>query len=462
MKAPWFVALLFPALSAAAAGPRVDFAAPAVTVACHDYVEVTIRLAEAQRLETPGVISVSGVFTREGEASAIVDGFRDAADGSTHRVRFAPSHPGTYSYSVTYRSGDHVATHEGHFEASGVAGKGMLRADPEFPAHFQWDGSKERFFWNGLTAGIIATCDDSAMVGRLEILDRARITGIRVALTDDSIDAWRNLERLVTQARDRDIIVAIALAHAADDDLGLARHAIARFAAFRNVIWDVDDPCVSPNDCSQADALRALLAERDPYGHPTHSPRPIASSGAASSCTMAGAEVPGPVDHLRTAWETCLAGGYPTLDACFANACNSGDAGFGDLAMALEPFAHLYDFFTGFTWWELQADPEIVVSLQPHPSARQPGRPAPRAFAARNADGDLAAVYIADGGVVSLDSERLRDQLKPLWFSPRDGGMRNARALRDRVYRTPTAEDWVLLFRTPCNCSFRDFDGERE
>jgi len=66
------------------------------------------------------------------------------------------------------------------------------------------------------------------------------------------------------------------------------------------------------------------------------------------------------------------------------------------------------------------------------------------------------------GGVITLKGELLKDQLKPLWFSPRDGGMRNARALRERVYRTPTADDWVLLFRTPCNCSFRDFDNEFE
>jgi hypothetical protein len=83
-------------------------------------------------------------------------------------------------------------------------------------------------------------------------------------------------------------------------------------------------------------------------------------------------------------------------------------------------------------------------------------------FAARNEDGDLAVVYVPDGGVVTLRDDLLKDQLKPLWFSPRDGGMRNARALRPRVYRTPTAEDWVLLFRTPCNCSFQNFDDAFE
>jgi hypothetical protein len=69
---------------------------------------------------------------------------------------------------------------------------------------------------------------------------------------------------------------------------------------------------------------------------------------------------------------------------------------------------------------------------------------------------------VPGGGVVTLKDELLKDQLKPLWFSPRDGGMRNARALRPRVYRAPTNHDWVLLFRTPCNCSFRDFDNEFE
>jgi hypothetical protein len=69
---------------------------------------------------------------------------------------------------------------------------------------------------------------------------------------------------------------------------------------------------------------------------------------------------------------------------------------------------------------------------------------------------------VQNGGIVTLQDGLLKDGLKPLWFSPRDGGMRNARAVRPHVFRTPTAEDWVLLFRTPCDCSFRDFDNELE
>ena len=128
----------------------------------------------------------------------------------------------------------------------------------------------------------------------------------------------------------------------------------------------------------------------------------------------------------------------------------------------LELYGHLYDFFTSITWWELAPDTNFVVSVQPHPAAKDKSKGPSRTFAARNAEGDLAVVYVPDGGVVTLRGDLLKDQLKPLWFSPADGGMRNARALRERVYRTPNTEDWVLLFRTPCNCSFRDFDSEFE
>ena len=139
--------------------------------------------------------------------------------------------------------------------------------------------------------------------------------------------------------------------------------------------------------------------------------------------------------------------------------------GRGDDTMTmLELYGHIYDFFTAHHLVETAA--RTPTSSSPssriRKAAGQDQALRAEAFAARNAEGDLAAVYVPDGGVVTLKGELLKDQLKPLWFSPRDGGMRNARALRDRVYRTPTADDWVLLFRTPCNCSFRDFDNEFE
>jgi hypothetical protein len=174
--------------------------------------------------------------------------------------------------------------------------------------------------------------------------------------------------------------------------------------------------------------------------------------------------------RARLAWEICLAGGYQTTGERADRGTGWGpDTGGGwingrgdDTMTMLERYGHLYDFFTSMTWWKLAPDTHLVVAVQPHPAAKDKASGPARTFAACSAEGDLAAIYVPGGGVVTLQGERLRDQLKPLWFSPRDGGMRNARALRERVYRTPTADDWVLLFRSPCNCSFRDFDSEFE
>jgi hypothetical protein len=88
-------------------------------------------------------------------------------------------------------------------------------------------------------------------------------------------------------------------------------------------------------------------------------------------------------------------------------------------------------------------------------------KPAP-ALAARSAPGRPRRHLPPQGGIVSLKPELLADGLRPLWISPRDAGVRVARAVKARTYRAPTADDWVLLLSTPCNCSFRDHDNEFE
>ena len=131
----------------------------------------------------------------------------------------------------------------------------------------------------------------------------------------------------------------------------------------------------------------------------------------------------------------------------------------------LESYGHIHDFFTSITWWKLRPDSKLVTAWQA--SAARSGSSgksaaAGKVLAARNDEGDLAVIYLPQGGVVTLDAGLLKDGLKPMWFSPRDGGMKIARAVRPKVYRAPDANDWALLFRTPCNCSFREFDDEYE
>jgi len=213
---------------------------------------------------------------------------------------------------------------------------------------------------------------------------------------------------------------------------------------------------------------RVVPQVNEEYGYEGHYPQGWGSNRVAPARSAA--------TRARLAWEIYLAGGYQTTGERADTGTGWGpDTGGGwingrgdDSMTMLELYGHIYDCFTSITWWELLPDTNLVVSVAPHPDQKVDEKTAdsspggPKAMAARNKDGDLAVVYVRDGGIVSLRAELLKDQLKPLWFSPRDGGMRNARPLRGKVFRTPTAEDWVLLFRTPCDCSFRDFDNEFE
>lgn len=559
------------ALSASAATPRVEFTASTDNVACYDFVEVTLSVSDAAATNPFTDVTVDGSFALKGGPSLPVDGFCDSPDGRVFRIRFMPSQPGIYSYTVNYREGAFEKTHEGSFEAKDAKKKGILRLDPEFPAHFRWEGSQERFFWNGTTAYFLAGWDDETIEQSLDRLDQLKVTRVRAALsgrvrdgrawfenvspsdtfsfrlepwvarspasleqpdfdiTRFNVAYWQKWERLLAHALSQDMIVSVIFyvdgLRPGTDPFGKAkmggpdeqryyRYAAARLGAFSNVTWDLANEYRLFRDDAWAEKMGAFLKQCDPYKHLTSThghedfrfrQSPWADFALYQSWDehggydymvqnrlaqeRTGRVVPqineeyGYEDHyprgwgedrtaparsaetrVRLAWEIYLAGGYQTTGE---RANTEGGGGWingrGDDSMTmLESYGHIYDFFTGVTWWELQPDTNLVLSHQPHPAAKGVATVPGRTFAARNPEGDLAAVYVVGGGIVTLKDELLKDQLKPLWFSPRDGGMRNARALRGRVYRTPTAEDWVLLFRTPCNCSFRNFDNEFE
>lgn len=569
MKTVLSLTVFFCALGASLAAPRVEFLPSGREVACYDFLEVSLNVAGSDAKNPFTDVAVTGTFALRGEPPLAVEGFCDSGDGRLFRIRFMPAKPGRYDYSVTYREGAFEQTHRGAFEAKDARRRGTLRIDPEFPAHFQWEGSKERFFWNGTTAYFLAGCDDATIKQSLNRLDQLKVTRVRAALSGrvqdgrawfenvppsetisfrldpwvarnpDSLEQpdfdvtrfnlayWQKWERLLAHARSKDMIVSVIFyvdgrRPGADpfgpenmggpDEQRYYRYAAARLSAFTNVTWDLANEYRLFRDDAWAEKMGAFLKQCDPYDHLTsvhgHAEFRFRQSPWADFAlyqswdehggfdTMlknridqeqTGRVIPqvneeyGYEDHYprgwgdnrvapsrsadtraRLAWEICLAGGYQTTGER-ATPAGGWINGRGDDSMTmLERYGHLYDFFTGITWWELRPDTDLVVSHKPHPAAKTAADAPGRTFAARNAEGDLAAVYVAGGGVVTLNGELLKDQLKPLWFSPRDGGMRNARALRGRVYRTPTAEDWVLLFRSPCNCSFRDFDNEFE
>lgn len=559
------------------AEPTVEFVAPPAEVACYDFAEITLNVSGAAVANPFTDASVTGSFGLPGQAPLAVDGFCDSEDGRVYRVRFMPAKPGTYEFAVTYRQGSFEKVSRGTFRSRDDKRKGLVRVDPEFPAHFQWEGSKERYFWNGATAYWLAGWDDAIIRQIIDRFDRLKVTRIRAALSGRVKDGqawfenvfpneqfsfrlepwvarnptsleqpdfdvtrfnlayWRKWEALLRHARTKDLVVSVIFyvdgrrpgvdpfgktGMGGADEQRYYRYAIARLAPFCNVMWDVANEYRLFRDDAWAEAMGTFVKQCDPYDHLTsthgHGDFRFRKSAWADFAMFqswdehggyefmlnnrreqqaTGRVIPqvneeyGYEDHYpqgwgenrkaparcaesraRIAWEIYLAGGYQTTgeraDRGTAWGPDTGGGwinGRGDDEMTmLEQYGHIHDFFTSLTWWKLVPDTNLVLSVQPHPSAKDKTQITARTFASRSAEGDLAAIYIPGGGVVAVRGELLKDQLKPLWFSPRDGGMRNARALRERIYRTPTADDWVLLFRTPCNCSFRDFDNEFE
>jgi hypothetical protein len=248
--AAWLAGVLLP-LTLFAAEPRIEFTASTDVVSCYDFVEVTLKVAGPRAANPFADVAVEGAFGLKGEKPRLVEGFCDSADGSQFRIRFMPVKAGAYEYTVTYRGGDDSKTHQGSFLAKADQRRGVVRIDSEFPSHFQWEGTKERFFWNGVTAYWLAGWDDETIAQIIDRLDRFKVTRVRAALngrvqdgrawfepvypsekfsfllnpwvaknpqsveqpefdvTRFNPDYWRKFERLLHNARSKDMIISV-------------------------------------------------------------------------------------------------------------------------------------------------------------------------------------------------------------------------------------------------------------
>jgi hypothetical protein len=326
MRTPTCLALLGFALGAAAAEPRVEFVASADAVACYDFVEVTLNVAAPAAGNPFTDVTVDGEFGRAGEVPQAVDGFCDSADGKVYRIRFMPSQPGRYDYTVNFRAGDGAAVHHGSFQATDGKRKGLVRVDAEYPAHFRWEGTQERYFWNGTTAYWLAGWDDDTIRQNIDRLDQLKVTRIRAALDGRVTDGrawfenvfptekfsfrlepwvarnpaslekpdfdvsrfnvayWQKWERLLQHARSKDVVVSVIFyvdgsrpgvdpfgksGMGGADEQRYYRYAIARLAAYSNVMWDLANEYRLFRDDAWAEKMGAWVKERDPYRHLT-------------------------------------------------------------------------------------------------------------------------------------------------------------------------------------------------
>jgi hypothetical protein len=298
--------------------PDVSFHPSADEIDAYDFVEVAVRVSQPGKNNPFTQASVRGRFQREGDEPVTVDGFCDAADGTLFKVRFLPSRPGRYQYSVHYQQPGLERTHDGSFRARPGKRRGILRVDRDHPWHFVWEGTGEHCFVNGTTAYLLPGWQDEAVIrASLDRLHRLKVNRIRVLLNgrvsrsfwgepiipgmgfepsqnpwparrpDDTnypdfdysrfnVPHWQKFERLLRHARDRDLVISVILdwgdskehpAAGGDDERRYYRYAAARLAAFANVTWDLGDDISLFRTLAWSHEMGTFLRSCDPYHH---------------------------------------------------------------------------------------------------------------------------------------------------------------------------------------------------
>jgi hypothetical protein len=448
-----------------------------------------------------------------------------------------PSSVGEYKYFVEYRQGRDNVTFTGNFQVSEGSRRGPIRVDPKYPWHFIWEGTNEHYFFNGTTAyWLMGWSDEKVIESSTERLHRFKVNRMRVTLagrtnsfygepamvgknwtvfltpwpaqlaedvyhpgfdyTRFDIAYWQKFDRMLRFARDRDMIVSIVLdmndsrthpAAASEDERRFFHYAVARFAAFSNITWDLGDDLDQYRSTSWTHQTGEFIHGLDPYKHLATS-HPVNNVHQDLTADWFGFtsfqewspdqhrfmllqrrrqkalgriipqtnEEYGYEDHYplwarvrgsesadalrRTAWDIVMAGGFQTTGESARRGTNvwpdTGGGwlnGRGDETMTmLQGYARMVDFFTGFEWWKTEPHDELVSK---------------GAYCLAN-PGEVYAVYLPHGG-------RVTTRLKPgtyaaEWFNPSSGAKISLGRADGPVWTspgTPDGMDWALLLR---------------
>jgi len=505
-------------------------------VACYDSIEITLTYRKPCPVNPFTHVAVAGTFEGpEGEKTA-VEGFCDSPDGTVYRIRFMPRTPGKHRYAVVIRGGGTERRFKGEFGAGTAVMPGPVRIDPDHPWHFMREGAGEHYFWNGTTAYWIAGCDGPTIGRTLYRLAGLGVNRIRAALTGrvenglawfedvmpsrnfsfllgpwvaqrpDNVEApgydvtrfnvayWRKYEQMLRNARERGIVVSVVMYvdgarpgvdpfkrdPGGEDERRYYRYAVARLAAFSNVMWDVTNEYQLFRDDAWAEKMGRVLKARDPYWHPVsvhgHGDfhfrnSPWADFAMFQSWDERGGhefmlnnrrrqgstgrimpqvnEEYGYEDHYpvgwgenrkyparcadnrrRLAWGIYMAGCYQTTGerATPAGGWLNG-AGDGTMAM-LKGYARIMRFFREFEWWKTEPHDELVS----------------RGAYCLAVPGGIYAVYLPAGGRVAVKLDP--GLYKARGYNPRTGawsGLGYAAGPEFAFTETPDDGDWAIL-----------------
>ena len=448
---------------------EITFSQSAQTIDTYDFIEIRLDVKgpDARNPFTEAV--VQGWFESDDGRRVRAEGFCDSADGSVLRIRFMPTKPGVYRYSVKYNQDSYEDAHNGSFTAKDSRRRGLLRVDKDHPWHFIWEGTGEHYFWNGTTTYWLMGWDDQTIRTNIDRLSRLKVNRLRVAIngrvkdgrawyenvfptdrftfrlnpwlaqrpesvedpgfdvTRFNVPYWQKIERMLRYARDKDMVISIILyvdgrrpgvdpfknRMGGPDEKRYYRYAVARLAAFSNVMWDVTNEYQLFRDEAWAEKMGTLIKQCDPYDHLTsvhgHGQFPFRTSAwadfamyqhwdeaggyrymlgnrqqqaATSRIIPQVNEEYGYEDHYptwggnrkaparsadnrrRLAWGMYMAGCYQTTGERADTGTGWGpDTGGGwingrgdDSMVMLVGYGYIVDFFTAIPWWQLNPD----------------------------------------------------------------------------------------------------------
>ncbi|MBI4603439.1 MAG: DUF4038 domain-containing protein [Planctomycetes bacterium] len=300
-----------------------------------------------------------------------------------------------------------------------------------------------------------------------------------------AVEHWRRAERVVKALRRRGIVATLIVTIEKQDlpkEYGastpaerlLYRYAVARFAAFDNVWWDLGNEHNEYRDRRWGDAMGAFVLERDPYRRLASAhgydellyPRSEWASyaivqhygdpKALRDWVLVHREVPKPFineeygyegqgrfkpgsrsghgmprDEVRRShWAIAFGGGYATYGDSVGGAWYyEGTPGPG---LAAGQLKHLRALFEELPFNDMEPADEMLKGP---------------ALAFALAGGGRIAVYLPQGGEVTVEPAKgtLREAR---WIDPRTGERKDAAPAAAAgcasTFRAPSAEDWAL------------------
>ena len=112
-----YISLVSATVLLPAAPQAVSFSQNQSSVDSYAFVEVEMRVSAPDAANPFTDVTVEADFGPKRAPRLTVDGFCDSADGSIYLVRFMPTKPGEYEYSIRFRQGAFEKTHSGAFRA---------------------------------------------------------------------------------------------------------------------------------------------------------------------------------------------------------------------------------------------------------------------------------------------------------------------------------------------------------